>query len=357
MSAAVVVALPVSRRGRRSAEQESAYQAELEQFAARIREINSTLEFQISSRGWCYILEEHGLTKGEFDRAQQLLNDCRKSGLLPLNICKEDDARAVSYINPPGGDFRSAAQFAEDIVYRVERELDEARERIELGYLGARDACYHYAPIGWYEELEYSVFCLVEKIDLLTLFTGVCNRFHVPIANAKGWCDLHLRAAMAEYFADAEEQGRTPVLLYCGDHDPAGLLISSTIKKNLADLSRATGWSPENLIVDRFGLNADFIDAQGLSWIDNLESGSGKDLSASGKDYVREYIAQFGKRKVEANTLVTRPDAARELIADAIAKYIPEDWGRTLKERNKPAQREAFAEFDRQMRERRGDED
>jgi hypothetical protein len=214
----------------------------------------------------------------------------------------------------------------------------------------ARWSCRWYAPITWYDGPEYSPFVLVEKIDLVTLFTGICNWFHVPIANGKGWADLHLRAAMARHFAKAEEAGRTPVLLYCGDHDPDGLLISDTIKKNLADMSRATGWSPDNLIVDRFGLNADFIGAQGLSWIEKLESGSGKDLSASGKDYVREYIKKFGKRKCEANTLVTRPDAARDLIAAAIAKYIPEDWKEKLAERNEPAQREAFAAFDRQMR-------
>ena len=112
-SAVVISLLPTSRRGRRSAEQQSAHEAELEQFAARIREINSTLEFQISSRGWCYILEEHGLSKGEFDRAQTLLNDCRKSVLLPLDICKEDDARAVSWEEPDyGTPHASPAAFA-----------------------------------------------------------------------------------------------------------------------------------------------------------------------------------------------------------------------------------------------------
>ena len=54
----VTIALPQSRRGRRSAEQQAAYEDELEQFAARIKEIDSTLEFKISTRGWCYILEE-----------------------------------------------------------------------------------------------------------------------------------------------------------------------------------------------------------------------------------------------------------------------------------------------------------
>ena len=90
-----------------------------------------------------------------------------------------------------------------------------------------------------------------------------------------------------------------------------------------------------------------------LSWVENLDSGSGQDTAGpDAKAFVREYIARFGKRKVEANVLVTRPGPARELIADAIAKYIPPDWKRTLKARNRPAAEQARAEFDRLMKER-----
>ena len=59
--------------------------------------------------------------------------------------------------------------------------------------------------------------------------------------------------------------GRQCVLLYCGDHDPGGLQISGLIRSNLADLSGAVGWSPERLTIDRFGLNHDFIEEQGLT--------------------------------------------------------------------------------------------
>jgi hypothetical protein len=75
-----------------------------------------------------------------------------------------------------------------------------------------------------------------------------------------------------------DEAGRRCVLLLCGDHDPGGLHITDKIRKNLSDLSGTVGWTPENLIISRFGLNADFIDRYGLTWIDNLETSSGQQL-------------------------------------------------------------------------------
>jgi hypothetical protein len=122
------------------------------------------------------------------------------------------------------------------------------------------------------------------------------------------------------------------VLLHCGDHDPGGVHISDFLRSNLADVSVAAAnwenrnnpdidylslrepWDPNaaNLDIDRFGLNYDFIRAQRLTWIDNLETGSGGNLADERhpdheKPYVQNYLNEFGARKVEANALVVRP--------------------------------------------------
>jgi hypothetical protein len=127
-----------------------------------------------------------------------------------------------------------------------------------------------------------------------------------------------------------EARGKKCVVLYCGDHDPAGLVISDFLRSNMADLANAVGWSPDNLTVDRFGLNANFIEAQRLTWIDGLETGSGKDLADPGhpdhgKGYVQDYLRRFGARKVEANALVVRPEAGRVLCREAILRYVRTD--------------------------------
>ncbi len=84
---------------------------------------------------------------------------------------------------------------------------------------------------------------------------------------------------------------------------------------------------PSNLVVDRFGLNADSITRHGISWIDNLTTGSGKDLSNPkhpkyGAYRIAEYCQQYGVKKCEANALVTRINEGRQLCQDAILKYF-----------------------------------
>lgn len=277
------------------------------------------MDFAIGVRGWCYILEKHGLRKGDFRAAEKLITDCRKSGMLSLDICAEDGSRATIGI----------------------QNLDDADIEGEaeswLNYL-LNDVHKNYTPCGFWDDLDVYVEVAVEKLDLRNLFESPCAKFFVPITNFKGWSDLNSRAAMMERFAQHEAAGRRCVLLLCGDHDPGGLHITSTMRKNLSDLSRAVGWSPENLLIIRFGLNADFIDRHGLTWIDNLETSSGQQLDDPnhddhGKEYVQDYITRFGVRKCEANALVVVPEIGRQLCRHAILEHVPADAPARYRER------------------------
>ena len=100
----------------------------------------------------------------------------------------------------------------------------------------------------------------------------------------------------------------------------------------LDQLAEADGvdWYPDEIEIVRFGLNYDFIEENNLSWINNLETSSGARLDSPRhkdhrKPYVQNYLAKYGARKVEANALVTRPDAGRQLMSDTLEKYIDED--------------------------------
>ena len=278
------------------------------------------MDFAVGSRGWCYILERHGLHKGDFDAAQALITECRKSGALPLDICAEDATRESIGIERLD---------TSDIPAEVESWITHLRDY----------AHRNYRPISFWDDLRVYVEVAVEKLDLRNLFEPVCKEVHTPITNFKGWSDLNSRAAIMRRFKEHEAAGRTCVLLLCGDHDPGGLQITSSMHKNLEDLSRAVGWSPDNLIITRFGLNADFIDRHGLTWIDNLETSSGGQLDDAdhadhSKSYVQDYIAKFGVRKCEANALVVEPEVGRQLCRDAILQYVPanavERYGRRL---------------------------
>ena len=240
--------LPKRPRGRPTAAQNARFDLDLAAWCAAILEINSTLDFRVSSRGWCYILEEKGgLLKGDFDVAQTRINDCRKSGLLPLDICCDDEGRA-----PDGLEYLDVAD--------VEQEVTNV-----LDYVA--NAHHHYNPISFWEAQPKYVEMATEKIDLKSLFSRECNPYHLLISNNSGWNDINSRAAMMRRFANWEAKGKQFVLIYCGDHDPGGLQISGFIHSNFNDLTGAVGWSPDNLIIERFGLDYDFIIAQGLTWI------------------------------------------------------------------------------------------
>src|SRR5262245_31777752 len=88
------VKLPRRGRGRPSPSADAIYRAKVASWCALILEINSSMDFSVGARGWCYILENrNALSKGDFDVAEKLITDCRKTGDLPLDICAEDDAR------------------------------------------------------------------------------------------------------------------------------------------------------------------------------------------------------------------------------------------------------------------------
>lgn len=299
--------------GRRTKADRIKYHQEVEMFCNGIKEIKSRLDFQVSSRGWCYLLEEYGLNKGDFDKVQTLINDCRKTGKLPLSICAEDNTRVAEGINKT--DDSDIESYANDWVDFIKNNLAE-----------------DYNPYFFSDFQDCYIEMLVEKIDLKGIFGPICDKYKIPYSNNKGWADINGRAALMHRFSSWERKGKQCVLLYCGDHDPGGLNISDFIRKNLDDLKNADGigWTTDNLIIDRFGLNYDFIQENNLTWIDNLETGSGKRLDDPRhpdhkKPYVQNYIKQFGVRKVEANALVTRVTAGRKLCEDAILKYIDLD--------------------------------
>lgn len=67
------LSLPRRPKGRPTADQKVRFDADLDMWCDGIEEINSGLDFRVSSRGWCYVLEELGsLLKGVFDVAQSL---------------------------------------------------------------------------------------------------------------------------------------------------------------------------------------------------------------------------------------------------------------------------------------------
>jgi hypothetical protein len=326
--------LPRRKRGRPTPDNEFRYRQELDDWCDEIQKINSGLDFRVSSRGWCYILEEHGLTKGDFDAAQRLINDCRKSGRLPLDICSEDEGRAAA---------------------NLEEINDEDAEEFAAGWVDYLDKAHEqYVPISFWDDQPVYIQMTVEKVDLKSLFAPICEPFHIPISNISGWNDINSRAAIMRRFRDWERKDKHCILLHCGDHDPGGLHISEFLHSNLQELAEAVDWEPDDLLIERFGLNADFIEEHGLTWIENLETSSGGRLDdPKHPDHNKSYvIREFGVRKCEANALVVRADAGRELCRAAILRHVLERSIEDYEQKREEHQERARAAIARLMEKR-----
>ena len=130
--------LPSLPRGRPTKDMSAVYRSGLNAFCDRIKEIESRLDFHVSSRGWAYILENEGvITKGEFDQAQKLINDCRKSGDLPLEmqvkllrLLQEREFRPVGSLATKKVQIRVMAATHRDLA----REVGNKNFRLDLFY-------------------------------------------------------------------------------------------------------------------------------------------------------------------------------------------------------------------------------
>lgn len=304
----------------------------LQDFANILIDMQDTIDFKVSSRGWCYLMEQSGyINKSQFDKVDLAINRCRKEGLIPVDFVAEEAARGFANVEEPNELDPSAKSLKQVLEWMLRDTLEGSR---------------YYTP-NWWDGEKYYIQMVVEKIDLKTIFEPVAAKYHIPIANAKGWSSILQRAEYARRFKEAEDRGLQCVLLYCGDHDPDGLRISDTMRKNLQDIADIrwdddeVGYDPQNLIIKRFGLNYDFILANNYTWIDNLYTGSGGELAkvengkiiqGTTKDgnphknfklpYLQEYVKTIGVRKCEANAIVTTPDKARAMVTDEIVKWL-----------------------------------
>lgn len=317
------ITLPKKKRGRPTEAERQATAESMREFASQILELQTHIPHKASSRGWCYLLENKRIiNKDQFDLVEGCINDCRKLGLLPIDFVLVEEAR----------EFKNTSDSQPNYFIQSPEQqlLSQISDMVDSSF-------YYSSDLNFWDAQDCYIQMLVEKIDLRELFMKVCVEYHIPIATAKGWSSLLQRNDMAQRFRMWEARGKQCVLLYCGDFDPAGHLISDFLKKDLDDLILATHYDPVNLKVDRFGLEYDFIISRNITWIDNLISGRKKPPDKS-KKYVRDYIAKYGERKVEANALDTMPDAAEELVRKAINKYLPEDANDRIEQDNEYGQ-------------------
>ncbi|MEB3361093.1 MAG: hypothetical protein VKI42_03085 [Synechococcaceae cyanobacterium] len=332
--------LPSLGQGRVSLERRTAYEAEMRAFRRWMEQIKESLGFAPVSRSWLYLMEDaHIITKGDFNKATAWLAKARKTlntngvPLIPLHLVAADDTRALG-----GVDVFDKEETPREYINRLIRNLS--------------DRAKQYWPASFWKFQDYYPIVWVEKRDLLKLFEPVLPQAVKRFAG-KGWADINSRAACLREVAWARDHDLEPVILYCGDLDPVGVAISDHIRNNLAPIAEVLAaedllhdYSVDDLEIIRFGLEAEFIEENHLLWIDGLETSGGRDLADPGhpdhhKPHVQSYLRQYGARKVEANALITRPEAAQELMEEALAPFLDDDGIDRWEEENRLASQEA----------------
>ena len=153
--------LPKRRPGRQSAAATIEYQQKVAAFCELILQIQSTMDFAVGSRGWCYILERHGLRKGDFDAAERLIADCRKSGELPLDICAEDELRKVIGIE------------------RLDNRDTEEEAASWIDHV-SNNAHKIYTPISFWDDLES-----MSRSRSRSSTCAICSRRYAPTSTSR----------------------------------------------------------------------------------------------------------------------------------------------------------------------------
>lgn len=329
--------LPTRTRGKQSKEQQKKYKFEKELFVKFLLDYQNVINQKISIRGWCYILEGlNKITKSDFRKTTKFINELRKDGSIPIDFVASDITRKIN----------NYVEIYDPSIESPEKQIENQLNNLNFGFTDPEiSGITTHFSVDYWQSQEYYIQLITEKIDLYNLFLPVCEKYKIPTGNAKGWGDLNMRNSLAQNFKKAEKYNLIPVLLHFGDFDPTGLYIVKLIKKHFKQIEMATGWDPEKLIVDSFGLSIDFINTHNLMWIDNLKTSSGQNLGSTkhqqhNSAFVQEYIKKYGPRKCEANAVLPVRNDVKELCEKTIKKYLGQNPFKNVQKKERELKKE-----------------
>lgn len=160
----------------------------------------------------------------------------------------------------------------------------------------------------------------VEKEALLGVVQRPCERYSVPYMACKGYLSASEAWRASQRFLQAVENGKVPLLLHLGDHDPSGIDMTRDNLERLNHFLSGHGYAGE-IKVRRLGLNRDQV----KRYRPPPNPAKLKDSRADA------YIAEHGSVSWELDAL--EPRVIDALIADAIRAVIDvEAWNEALAE-------------------------
>lgn len=115
-------------------------------------------------------------------------------------------------------------------------------------------ACADQYDVDWWANQDWRPEVWVEKDALVGVIEVACRQWRCPYVSCRGYTSDSMIWASAQRLARVVEEGKTPLVIHLGDHDPSGIDMSRDIRERLELFS-------ENQIeVKRIALNMDQIE-------------------------------------------------------------------------------------------------
>lgn len=214
----------------------------------------------------------------EYKRLGSIINDARLAGLIDWDAI-EDRTRNVRTVSS----WDSPSQIVEAVAQQYKEDLWADQQ---------------YRPEVW-----------IEKDALLGVIEPACERYRVPYFACRGYTSQSEQYRAGKRFEAALADGRTPIVLHLGDHDPSGVDMT----RDNAD--RLAMFAYSEVEVRRLALNMDQIKRYRPPPNPAKETDSRSD----------GYIATHGSKSWELDAL--DPTVIDALIAAQLDDLIdPDKW-------------------------------
>ncbi len=188
---------------------------------------------------------------------------------------------------------------------------DRTRNLRAYGSSGSpEDTIYSAAESHWlnpWNNQEYQPEVWVEKEALVGVIEKACSELYLPFFACRGFVSQSEQWRAGRRFEGAIQNGRIPIVLHLGDHDPSGIDMT---RDNTERLGMFAGKPVE---VRRLALNYDQIE----TYKPPPNPAKETDSRCAG------YVAKYGRSSWELDAL--DPKVIRKLIVDEVNPLI--DWG------------------------------
>lgn len=149
----------------------------------------------------------------------------------------------------------------------------------------------------------------IEKDALIGVVEPTCRRWRAPFFACRGYTSQSEQYRAGKRFEEAQRDGKRPIVLHLGDHDPSGMDMTRDNAERLSMFAR------HGVEVRRLALNFDQVESYALPPNPAKEA----DSRAAG------YIERFGMSSWELDAL--EPAVIAKLVDDEIASLVdPDLW-------------------------------